>query len=238
MGGSPLAPAAVHPMHQPGLYRGAAGLSTQQGTYVFAGYGLADTLQLSSLDPPLHALRSNSGSESQLYARQLSNGSDATTAGSPLSSGFAGRADHAAPHSRTSSGWTGFDGPCYAFGGGVGTAGAGIAAPVTDATATLISLHGVAAIEQQRRHLASLHDNIQNDALHLQLQRTSLAHSESDVQPHVCTSPHHVTKSTFSVNSTQTFQHSGLAGGRLESCFRTEDEALPRDLIGNLDLYL
>ena len=241
MGGSSLAPPAAYPVHQPGEYRGAAALNMQNGSSLSASYGRPAAPQLSLADLPLTDFRSDGNSDVQPNPRQLSSASDALAAGSPLSNGLggtAGPADHAATHSRSSSGWTGFDGPCYAFGSGLASAGNAAGAPPTDGNAAGSELHGSVMIGEQRQQQTSLHDDAQHSDLHLRLQRSSLADPSPDFQPLVCRLPFSVTNSLRDAVSTQNLQHSDSSGGCLAASFRTEEDVLPRELIGNLDLYL
>ncbi len=242
MGGSPLAPSASPHGHQPGQYRGAAGLDVQNGTVLFAGYGAPAALR----PPTDRSPTANGGSESQLHFRQLSNGSDGIVASSPLSrcvSGTAGQTDHAAAHSRSSSGWTGFDGPSYAFAGGLNGIGTATAVPAVGVNFADYGSHGTPTIESL---LTSLEDAWQHSDLRMHLQKTSLGGSDFGRSPHDSVMPSVVNESlcsgqdgSFAPPGAFGMQPSGvLTSNNGVGHFRTEDEALPRDLIGNLDLYL
>ena len=240
MGGSPPAPSAdCHP-HRPGQYRGAADLDMQNGTVLFAGYGAPNA------PLPMRA-NLNGDTGTQLHFRQLSHGSDGIAASSPLSrcvSDVAGLTDPATAHSRSSSGWTGFDGPSYAFASGMNGLGTAAASdPGADFAES--GLHGRPAVLQQ---LISLHDVERHSDLRLHLQRTSLGDANFDIQPHDYMLPSVVNGSVSGGDDSiaclhgafgmQTLQHCGASGDSRVVDFRTEDEALPRELIGNLDLYL
>ncbi len=242
MGGSPLAPSASPHGHQPGHYRGAAGLDVQNGTALFTGYGAPPA----ALPPMNRSPTVDGGSGSQLHFRQLSNGSDGIAASSPLSrcvSGTVGPTDHAAAHSRSSSGWTGFDGPSYAFASGMTGIGTASAPPDVGANFADHGSHGTATIEPQ---LNSLHDARQHSDLQLHLQRTSLGSSDFGVQPHDFLMPSVVNGSPSGgeISSLAPLGAFGMQPSGVSTSnngvgqFRTEDEALPRELIGNLDLYL
>ena len=191
----------------------------------------------------------NGGSGSQLHFRQLSNGSDGIAASSPLSrcvSGMPGPTDHAAAHSRSSSGWTGFDGPSYAFAGGMTGIGTAAAAPAVGANYAEYGSQGTPTIESM---LTSLEDARQHSDLRLHLQRTSLGGSDFGIQPHDFVMPSVVNESPCGGENSssaptgafgmQPWQHPNVStSNNGVGHFRTEDEALPRDLIGNLDLYL
>ena len=253
MGGSPTMLSAEPHAHQPGQYRGAADLDLHDGSRLFAGYGAPAALQLPWANVPAAVPRVNGGAQSQLQQRQPSNGSDAVTAGSPLSSEFNGKAsfaEHAHTHSGSSGGWTGFDGPSYAFACGLSNAGLPAAAPAVAGGSLAGSIvHESAASEQlQQQQLSSLHSIGQHDDLQLHLQRTSLHVSDSELRPRHCEPPFVVTKCLFDsgdsgaspseVFDIQTLQHCVVSGGVNAAPFCTGDEALPRELIGNLDLYL
>ncbi len=212
------------------------------------------------------ALQQHSGRDSQPHSRTLSTGSDVAGPVSPLhrhaNGGNAAAATGAAMHSQQSSGWTGFDGPAFGSSGFMGTTSADATSVAGMAAAGINGLRRTIAIERQQQ-LISLYAvrqgidlqphssdlRAQHSDLQSQLQRTSLTESSSDLQPDDCRLPSHVLESLFDDDHSDVSEPSeaaidmrpvrgpGLPVVGLGSA-QAEDRLAPKELIGNLDLYL